>query len=160
MTEQLKSAGAVVITDYRGLTVANLAKLRSELRKSGGEFVVIKNSLAKRAMTEAGMTPPTAMLAGPTALLLINGDNLSATAKSLQAFIKDHQQLSVKGGIMGEHQLDAKGVTALADLPTRDELLATFLGVLQAPQRQFVTVISAPMRNFVNVLNNKAQQAA
>lgn len=159
MTDRLKGAEVVVLTDYRGLSVGHLAKLRTELRKSGAEFFVIKNSLAKRAMIEAGITPPEEMLTGPTALLLV-GENLSASAKALQAFMKDHPQLDVKGGIMGEHRLDAKGVKALAELPTRDELLSMFMGVLQAPQTQFVTVLSAPMRNFVSVLSNKAKQAA
>lgn len=159
MTERLKRAEAVIVTDYRGLTVSQIGQLRGELRKSGSELHVIKNSLAKRAFEGAGIEPPSKILTGPSALLLLFED-LSAPTKALRAFIKDLGIPEVKGGVLSGKMLDAKGIVSLADLPSRDELRATFLSVLQAPQRQFVTVLSAPLRNFLNVLIARAEGEA
>ncbi len=157
MAERLKRAEAIVITDYRGLNVSQFEDLRGKLRAAGSEIAVVKNSLLKRAMEQAGIAPQDQLLTGPTAVAFFY-DDLSKPAKALREAAKTTEILSIKGGFMGASLLDAKAVEALADLPTRDELLATLLSVIQAPQRNLVTVIGAPMRNLLNVLNARVAE--
>lgn len=97
MTERLKRATAVVVADYRGLTVAELRDLRSSLRKKGSEVQVIKNTLMRRACSEAGITPPTDLLRGPTAVVLLY-DDLSSPTKTLLDFAKAHEVFALRGG--------------------------------------------------------------
>jgi large subunit ribosomal protein L10 len=156
MAQRLKKAEAVVVADYRGLDVAQMTTLRTKLRQNGSEIQVIKNSLVTLAFAEAGIEAPADLLAGPTAVILFHED-LSGPAKTLRQFAKDTQILAIKGGIMGGQRLSASGVDALAELPTKEELQATLLGVFQAPMRNFVVVTSAPLRNLVNVLNARAR---
>lgn len=156
MAERLRRAQAVVVTDYRGLSVADLQALRRKLRTSGSEFTVIKNTLVKRAFEVAELEAPDAYLTGPTAVALLY-DDLSGPTKVLQEFAKSTQILAIKGGVLDGRTLDAKAMSALADLPTREELYATFMGVLQAPMRQYVTVVAAPLRNLLNVMSARAR---
>ena len=159
IAEQLERAEAVVVTDYRGLTVAQLGQLRKDLRATGAEFHIVKNTLAARALAAAGISLPEALLSGPTALAFLY-DDLSGPVKALKECAKQTNILEIRGGLMGGTALDAASITALADLPSREQLLATLLGVVQAPQRQLVTVLQAPLRDFLNVLNAKSEQAA
>jgi large subunit ribosomal protein L10 len=151
VTELLKGAQAVLLADYRGLTVAQLGKLRQRMRDGNAEFHIVKNTLARRAFEAAGLTVPTDLLRGPTALAVLR-DDLSGPVKAINQVADETELLTVKGGIMGARLLDAETAKALAKLPTRAELLSQFLGVLQAPQRQLVTVLNAPLVNFVGVL--------
>jgi large subunit ribosomal protein L10 len=157
VTDRLKKAQAIVVTDYRGLDVHQFETLRTKLRESGSEITVIKNSLLRRALVDAGMDTPDDLLAGPTAVAFLY-DDISSPAKALRATVKDTEILTIKGGLMGGARLDASGVEALADLPSREELRATFLGVLQAPQRNLVTVMSAPLRDILGVLKARQTQ--
>jgi len=159
MTERLGRAAAVVIADYRGLTVADVTGLRGRLREKGCDVQVIKNTLLRRACDAAGFQAPTDVLNGPTAVVLLY-DDLSSPTKALIEFAKENAFFAIKGGLLDGKPLDAAGITALADLPSRDELRAMFLGVLQAPQRQLVTVLGAPLRNLVTVMNAYADKAA
>jgi large subunit ribosomal protein L10 len=156
MTARLKAADAVVVTDYRGLTVAQISKLRRELRTKGAEFHVVKNSLAQRALSAAGLEMPESLLDGPTAVALLFED-LSGPTKVLRDFAKETNILAIRGGLLSGQAVDAAGVNALADLPSREQLLAQLLGVLQAPQRQLVTVLNSPLRDLVGVLNAHAE---
>jgi large subunit ribosomal protein L10 len=157
VAERLERAQAIVIADYRGLDVTQFQTLRAKLRESGSEITVIKNSLLRRAMTDAGIEPPEDLLLGPTAVAFLY-DDISSPAKALRSTVKDTEILSIKGGVMDGKRLDARGVEALADLPSRDELRAMVLGVFQAPQRNFVTVLSAPLRDLLGVLNARHTQ--
>lgn len=157
MTERLKRATAVVVADYRGLTVAELRDLRSSLRKKGSEVQVIKNTLMRRACSEAGITPPTDLLRGPTAVVLLY-DDLSSPTKTLLDFAKAHEVFALRGGLVEGKAVDAAGVKALADLPTREELRARLLSVIQAPQRQLVTVLAAPLRGLATVIQAHADK--
>lgn len=159
ISDRLKRAEAVVVTDYRGLSVSQLGKLRKDLRAKGAEYHVVKNTLARRALDDAGLSAPEGLMLGPTGLAFLF-DDLSGPAKVLRDCAKESNILTIRGALMGGMALDAKGADALADLPSRDQLLAQFVGILQAPQRQLVTVLSAPMRDFLNVLNAKVDQAA
>lgn len=150
-TERVKEAEAVIITDYRGLDVAEISQLRRDLREGGSQFQVIKNTLVRRVFENAQLEVPDEMMLGPTAVAILT-DDLAGPAKALLKCAKDTESLVIKGGLMGGRFLDAKGVEALSELPTRDELLAQVLGVFTAPQRSTVTVLQAPMRDFLGVL--------
>lgn len=157
MGERLGRATAIVVTDYRGLSVADLTGLRSSLRAKGCDVQVIKNTLLRRACEAAEIDPPAALLKGPTAVVLLY-DDLASPTKALLEFAKKNERFEIRGGILDGKMLDAGGVKALADLPSRDELRAMLLGTLQAPQRQLVTVLGAPLRNLVTVLNAYADK--
>lgn len=157
MARRLKEAEAVVVTDYRGLTVSQIRKLRVQLRPQNSEFHVIKNSLARRAFELAGLEPPDELLTGPTALMLLYED-LSSPSKTLLGFVKEtNELLSIKGGLVGGRPMGADGVKALSELPSREELRALILGTFLAPQRRVVTVLSTPLRDLAGVLNARAE---
>ena len=128
---RLDAATATVLTEYRGLTVSELAALRAELRKSDAEYKVVKNTLARIAAREAGFDVPDELLTGPTAVTFCAGDPV-AVAKVLRAFAREHPALIVKGGLLEGRLLSAEETTKLADLESREELLARLAGLLQA----------------------------
>lgn len=158
MAERLGSASAVIVTHYRGLDVAGLTDLRGKLRAGGASYHVVKNRLLRRAYELAELEPPPAeLLSGPTAIAVL-GDDLAGPAKAMLEFAKKNELLTVVGGYMGGNVLDARGVEALSKLPTRDELLAQIVGVLQAPQRNLVSLLSAPGRDLVRVIDAKVKK--
>jgi large subunit ribosomal protein L10 len=144
---KLTDAKAVFVTEYRGLTVGAMATLRGALRQAGAEHKVYKNSLARFAATKAGLDGLKELLAGPTALTFA-GDDSVAAAKALRDVARTNPLLVLKGGALGENILTAADVTALADLPSREELLARFAGALQAPLVKTAGLLSALPRNF------------
>jgi len=156
MAERLQRAEAIVLADYRGLTVARLRALRRSLRDCKAEFQVIKNTLLLRAFQEAGMEAPTDLFVGPTAVTLMY-DELSAPTKALLDVTKETELLTIRGGVLGGRALDAASIRSLADLPSREQLLAQVVGLFATPMRQYVTVLNAPVQGFLNVLNAKAQ---
>ncbi len=144
---KLTAAKAVFVTEYRGLTVGAMATLRGALRQAGAEHKVYKNSLARFAATKAGLDGLKELLAGPTALTFA-GDDSVAAAKALRDVARTNPLLVLKGGALGENILTAADVTALADLPSREELLARFAGALQAPLARTAGLLAALPRNF------------
>ncbi len=156
--ERLRRAEAIVLADYRGLSVARLQVLRRSLRAHRAEIQIIKNSLLRRAFAVAGMTEPTEMLSGPTSVILMY-DELSAPTKVLVDTARETELLTIKGGVLSGRVLDAAAMRALADLPSRDQLLAQVAGVVVAPLRYYVTVLQAPVQGLLNVLNARARQA-
>jgi large subunit ribosomal protein L10 len=145
--EKLESSGAALVTEYRGLTVGALAELRTTLRDAGGEYKVYKNTLARRAASETGRETLEEMLVGPTGITFVHGD-LAAVAKALRDFSRSNPQLVLKGGFLGDKALSAADVTALADLPSREVLLAQLAGALQAPLVKTAGLLQALPRNF------------
>ena len=135
---RLDESAATVLTEYRGLTVAELAELRAKLREADAEYKVVKNTLAKIAVSEAGLDVPDDLLVGPTAVTFVADDPVAA-AKVLRAFSKDHPSLIVKGGIMDGEVMDADATLKLADLASREELLAKAAGM-------FGTILAQPAR--------------
>lgn len=129
--ERLSEATATVLTEYRGLTVTELAQLRAELRKSDATYAVVKNTLTRIAARDAGFDVPDELLVGPTAVTFCAGDPV-AVAKVLRAFSRSHPELVVKGGILEGRVLDAAETMRLADLETREELLARLAGLFEA----------------------------
>jgi len=144
---KMKDAQAVFITEYRGLTVGQLAKLRRDLRPSGAEYKVYKNTLVRRAAVGAGLEEMTSVLTGPVGLTFVNGD-VAGAAKALRELARTNPLLIVKGGALGTKSLSESDVQALADLPSRDVLLARLAGAFQAPLVKTAGLLQALPRNF------------
>ena len=144
--EKLAGADAAVLTEYRGLKVSELAALRGALRPAGTEFKIFKNTLARRAAEEAGLSELIPMLEGPTAIAFVSGDAVLA-AKALRDFGKTNQALIVKGGLLGTKVLTSGDVTALADVAPREVLLARLAGGFQAPLVKAAGLFQAFTRN-------------
>jgi large subunit ribosomal protein L10 len=157
ITAKLNESRAVFVTEYRGMSVGQLADLRSPLRDVGAEHKVYKNTLAKLAATAAGHDSLNEFLTGPNALTFVTGDSVAA-AKALTDLAKTNPHLVVKGGLLGDAPLSADDVKALASLPSRDELLARLAGALQAPLVKTAGLLSALPRNFAYGLSALIEQ--
>jgi large subunit ribosomal protein L10 len=144
--ERLAASDGAVLTEYRGLTVAELAELRRELTAAGGDYKIYKNTLVRLAVADGPQAPISDLLTGPTAIAFVQGD-VSAVAKALRDFAKGNPNLIVKGGIVGTGVLSATDMGILADLPSRDALLAQFAGALSAPLQQLAGLVQALPRN-------------
>ncbi len=144
---KLRGADASVLTEYRGLTVGELAALRAALRSAGAEYKVFKNTLARRAVEAEGLTDLLPLLDGPVAFTFIDGDAVIA-AKALSEFSRDHDALVLKGGLLGERVLVAAEVQELARIQPREVLLARLAGGFQAPLAKAAGLFSAFTRNF------------
>lgn len=142
ITAKLTAANAVFVTEYRGMSVGQLADLRSPLRAVGAEHKVYKNTLAKLAAISAGLDGLTEHLTGPTALTFAADDSVGA-AKALVDTAKANPMLVIKGGMLGEVPMSADDVKALASLPSREELLASFAGALEAPLAKTARLLNA-----------------
>ena len=149
--KKLEASNAAIITEYRGLSVGALAQLRRTLRQSGAEYKVYKNTLARLAARDAKMDGLEELLTGPTGITFVNGD-VAAAAKALRDAAKANPLLVIKGGTLGNKVLSAKDVEALADLPSREVLLAQFAGALQAPLVKTAGLLQALPRNFAHGL--------
>ena len=149
--DRISGSSATMLTEYRGLTVSQLAKLRAELRKAGAEYRVVKNTLTKIAVRDAGFEVPDDLLTGPTAITFCGEDPVAA-AKALRNFAKDNPALVVKGGILEGRFIDATETSQLADLASREELLAKAAGLMQAivaqPARLALASLSKAARLF------------
>jgi large subunit ribosomal protein L10 len=144
---RIDKADAVIVTQYRGLKVKDLEALRRSLAPLGGEYRVYKNTLARLA-AEQSVAPGLAnALEGPTALTFVHGD-AAAVTKALREFARANPLLVLKGGALGPSVLGAEGVAALADLPSRDVLLARLAGGLAAPMQSLAGLLAALPRNF------------
>jgi large subunit ribosomal protein L10 len=144
--ERLASSDGALLTEYRGLTVAELAALRRELAAAGGDYKVYKNTLVRLAVAGTDQAGLHDLLTGPTAIAFVHGD-VSAVAKALRDFARTTPALVVKGGVVGSGVLSAGEVGRLADLPSRETLLAQFAGALQAPMQQLAGLLQALPRN-------------
>lgn len=144
--QRLTAADAVLLTEYRGLDVAALGRLRRELKPNGGDYKVFKNTLVRFAARDQGLALDE-LLTGPTALAFVSGD-VAAAAKTLREFARTNPLLVVKGGVLGGKVLTAGDVGALADLPSRDVLLARLAGAFQAPLAKTAGLLAAVPRNF------------
>lgn len=130
IAEQFKGATATVVTEYRGLTVAELAELRRSLSDSA-TYSIAKNTLVRRAASEAGVAGLDDLFEGPTAIAFVTGEAVDA-AKALKKFSKDHQALVIKGGYMDGHPLTVAEIERIADLESREVLLAKLAGAMKA----------------------------
>jgi large subunit ribosomal protein L10 len=144
---KLAEADAAVLTEYRGLTVPELAALRATLRGSDTEYKVFKNTLARRAVADSGLDGVASMFEGPVAIAFVRGDAASA-AKALRDFGRNNPALVLKGGLLGDRVITSSDIEALAELPSRDALLAQVAGVFQAPLTKAAGLFQAFTRNF------------
>jgi large subunit ribosomal protein L10 len=135
------------VTEYRGLTVAEISSIRRQLRTLGADYKVFKNTLVRRAVSGTSAEPLTPFLEGPTAIAFVDGD-ISAVAKALRDFAKASPKLILKGGVLDGKALGPKDITALAELPSRDVLLAQIAGALAAPLRTMAGLLKAVPQNF------------
>jgi large subunit ribosomal protein L10 len=151
------SGGTVVLVDYQGMNVGQSTDLRRRSREAGVEFVVAKNTLARRAADAAGLEGISGYFTGPTALAF--SEDPVASARLMAEFADAIESFQLKGGLLdGGRVLDEAGVVALSKLPPREQLLAQLLGAIQAPVSQLANVLNAPLRNLAAVLNGVAQQ--
>lgn len=144
--EHLEHADAAILTEYRGLKVAELAALRRALRAAGAEYKVYKNTLVRRATAETGLSDMDPMLEGPTGIAFVDVD-VAAVAKVLRDFARTNPALVVKGSVVSGSVFDASSTARLADLPSRDVLLAQLAGAIAAPMRQFAALLKALPQN-------------
>ena len=160
VSAQVAAAQAIVVAEYRGLQVGDITNLRVQARKNGVYLRVLKNTLARRAVTGTPFEGLSDKLVGPL-IYGISADPVAA-AKTLNEFAKGNDKLVVKAGAMPNHVMDVDGVKALATLPSREELLAKLLGTMQAPVAQFVRTLNEVPTKFVRGLAavRDAKQAA
>ena len=150
LTEQFQNSNATVLTEYRGLTVKQLTELRRSL--GGAQYTVTKNTLAKRAAANAGLDGLDTLFTGPTALAFVSGDVVEA-AKGLRDFAKAHPQLVIKGGIFEGKPISAAEVTKLADLESREVLLAKLAGGMKANLAKAAALFQAPLSKAVRTVD-------
>jgi large subunit ribosomal protein L10 len=142
--DRLASSSATLLTHYRGLSVKDMAELRVELRKANAELRVVKNTLAKRAVADAGIEGLDDLLVGPTSLVFCADDPVGP-AKALKAFAKGHPDLVIRGGYLDGAVMDAEEAGRLADLASREELLAKMAGLMQGALAGFARLLQAPL---------------
>ena len=153
---KLTEADTAVLTEYRGLSVTALAELRAALRP-GADYKVFKNTLARRAATQAGLDALVPLFEGPVAIAFVHGDPVP-TAKALAEFAREHSELVVKGGVFDGDVVDASAFRALAEVEPRDVLLARLAGGFQAPLVKAASLFSVFTRNFAYGLKAYSEQ--
>ena len=147
LTDAFRSSNAAVLTEYRGLTVAQLKTLRRSLGENA-QYAVVKNTLTKIAANEAGINTLDDLFNGPTAVAFISGDPVTS-AKGLRDFAKDNPNLVIKGGVLDGKALSADEIKKLADLESREVLLAKLAGAFKGKQTQTARLLQALPSKFV-----------
>jgi large subunit ribosomal protein L10 len=154
---RIGDASASIVSEYRGLSVAELAELRTALAAVGGDYRIFKNTLVRRAIDGGEYQPLSEYLSGPSALTFVQGD-VSAVAKALKDFARGNPLLVIKGGLADGSLLSSSDLSALADLPPRDVLLARIAGALAAPLQQMAGLLQALPRNLAYGLSALIEQ--
>ena len=131
LAEKMKEAKIILLTDYRGINVSDVTKLRAELRNSKSEYRVIKNNITRRALAEAGIEGLDNLLEGPTAVIM-NNENYLETAKAIYNYSKDNDFYKIKGGVIDGKVMTAEEIITLAKLPSKETLLSMLAGALLA----------------------------
>ena len=150
LSEQFRSSSATVLTEYRGLTVRQITDLRRSLGRET-RYAVAKNTLAKRAAADAGIAGLDGLFTGPTALAFVSGDPVEA-AKSLREFAKAHPLLVIKGGVFEGRAISAAEVSRLADLESREVLLAKLAGAMKANLSKAAALFQAPLSQAIRTV--------
>lgn len=156
--EWLKKSEAVILVEYTGVRMKDLDNIRAKIRETGGEFHVLKNTLARRAFADNGMSLPADFLVQSTAVSFAFSDPAS-TAKALSDATKGNEFVKVKGGFMSGQVLSAAQVKALADMPPLPVVRAQLLGVLQAPAGKLVRTLAEPARGLAAVIKAFSEKA-
>ena len=153
LVEKLKKVKVAVLTDYRGLKVSQMQELRGKLRTGNVEYRVVKNTIARRAADSAGYAALESELKGPIAIAF-GYDDLSLPARLINEFVRTTRlKVEVVGGLVEGRVFNRDQIKQLADLPSREVLLAQLLGTLQAPVGQLVGIMQTPVQQLVGVLN-------
>jgi len=152
LQERLRRARGLILADFRGLSVPEMETLREELRKNGVEFRVVKNTLFGIAAQSLQLQGLDAFLQGPTAVAIAY-DDPTVPARVMVEFIRQYRKLELKGGLVEGRVVDAAGIRALAELPSRSELVARVVGSIQAPLAGLVGVLRGLQRTLVYVLD-------
>ena len=155
--ERVNNSEAIIITDYRGLKVPDLQALRAKVREADGSFTIVKNTLARHALKQAGLPAPDDLFIGPVGIGFCN-QNIPGVAKAITDFAKSNEALKVKGGLMGVQVIDEAAVKELASLPSLDVLRAQLLGLINAPATRLAGVVAGGVRQLVNVFNAYAEE--
>ena len=159
LTERLRSADALLVADYRGLTNSQLAGLRVELLRHGAKLTVVKNTLTRRAAEAAGSDALLALLEGPTAIAFVEAEgNPVAVAKALSDAARDTKILTLRGGVLSGNPISGEEIERLAKLPPLEVLQAQLVGVIVAPLTQLAAVLNAPLQNLVGLIDARIEQ--
>lgn len=156
LSEKLRTSNAAVLTEYRGLTVAQITDLRTKLR-GNATYSVVKNTLTELAAKDAGVTAFDGLLEGPSAIAFVEGDPVEA-AKGLRDFAKDNPLLVIKGGVLEGKALTAEEISKLANLESREVLLAKLAGAMKAQLSQAVYLFAAPLAQTARVVDALRQK--
>ena len=157
LSEKLNRSPFLLVTDYQRMKVDQFGELRNRLAPTGAEVHVVKNSFLRRAMTASGLPDVAEQLSGQTAV--VTGDkDVAPVAKVLKTFAAEFKIAAVKIGVVDKSVLSTAEVESLADLPSREVLLAQFLGVLSAPATKLVRILNEPAASLARLLNAKAEK--
>ena len=160
--ELVRNSSALGITNYRGISVKQINSLRGKMKDSGGDYVVTKNTLLRVALEQEGRITPAELLAGPNAVVFTSED-VAKSVTALKDWIKAAKVVEITGAILESSALDATSAEKLSDLPTKEQVLSSILGTLNAPAGTLVRVLNAPLSSLVRVINahvEKEQEAA
>ena len=158
LEKQVRESSGFIITSFKGVKTVEFNEMRQKPRPSKSEYRVVKNSLTRIALKNAGMAELADALQGPSAIVLERGDALAAI-KIVFDFIKTHENIKIHGGFFDGKVISDKDLKAIASLPSRDVLLSKLLGTLQASAVNLVSVLQAPARDLVSVLDQVAQKS-
>ena len=159
LAEQLRSTDSLIIADYRGLTNTQLEELRGKLRSSGARFQIVKNTLTRRAASEAGAEALLALLEGPTAIAFVEADgDPVGVAKALSDTAKETKVLALRGGTLSGRSISGEDVEELAKLPAPEVIKSQLVGAIVAPLTQLVALVAAPLRDLVGVIDARIAQ--
>jgi large subunit ribosomal protein L10 len=158
LREQLSHSRTLIVSEYRGLTVKEIAEIRRSLRKQDVTYKVVKNRLMRIAAADSLGTALDALLIGPTAIAF--GNDESATAKAVIDAVRPYKQIRITGALLGERAIDGDGVTRLAALPSREALLSQLAGAFAAPMATTAGLFDAPLRDMAGLVAALGDQRA
>jgi large subunit ribosomal protein L10 len=158
LVERLKATDTLIVADYRGLTMAEIDGVRTELISHGACFSVVKNTLTRRAADEAGMPELNELLEGPTAIAFVNEGDMVAVARTLSETARRTRVLELKGGILQGQPMTAEQVRNLASLPPVETLRGEVLGAIVAPLNAIAGLVNAPLQNLVGLIDARIEE--
>lgn len=151
LTEEARSATAMIVSEYRGLKVSELGEIRRSLSKQNVTYHIVKNRLMRIAAREAGAEALAILLEGPTAVAFLKGDE-GASAKAVLDAFRPYRVIKVTGAVLGDRVINSEGVARLAQLPSRDVLLAQVAGAIAAPMASVAGLFDAPLRDVAGLI--------
>jgi large subunit ribosomal protein L10 len=152
LKEKMSRMQLAVVADYRGLTVAEIGDMRAKLREHGADMIVAKNTLLRIAARETGNDSLEELLQGPTAITFAY-DDVAKVAKTLDDYVKSSKKVTVRGSMLGQNIVPSEGLSDIAKMPSREEVLGQIVGGINAPLAGLVGVINAPVNDVAGILN-------